>query len=812
MAEIRQNAEVFGKLTVEGGGASTPLEVKGSSDSGVTSYTQFKLTDQNTGNLLELFNQAGTSEFTVSTLGTTIGGSYVLPHVAPDIGQVLTRATGAGAGVVSWEDNVADAGTIGGEGVDINALTANNILQYNGTNWVNVAPVVPATPNLSQVVTAGSSTDDAITVGGITVDEVTYDGADGTEGQVLTTDGNGTLTFEDASIDLVAVDVHNDSGSTIARGFPVYISGTHASGKPTIALADNNANGTMPCIGLVQASISNNSDGTVIVSGMQRNLDTSSFSAGDALYIDSTAGVLTATRPSAATSQVQKVGIVTRSHVSVGEILVMGAGRVNDIPNDVEFNDLSGVDTTGIADGDGIRYNGTSYVAGKWGVGAEDQTIEPNQTTTTTTSRAVKLDTAVAAGQIFSVTTLDLTDGDDNRLERCQVTTVDVGAGPSTSVLQEKYGSFYIKRDASETVDPKLFFNYQYASGGNTAAFGINAAPSNTYCLNLPSTTTGVSAGDVISVKSGSTAAEVELELSTPTLDSVTDGGATTTNSITTGTQVVNGSNALVPGVQFNYTGAAADNVPGLALSADNANIEESLPLISWSGPDSASNTTVYGGITCVPTDKTNGSEDSYFAMGSMKAGTFVKGFKVAGDVVSIGNAFTSTDYELPSDRGTDGYVLTTDGVGGTSWAAGGGSSSTIQYCSTMGTFDTSGSNADDYIPFAYHIESTSASAVVNSVMMCPYDTVLKRISFRFEANPGAMVMKVYKLASGAGAVTLLDTISFTPSTTAGAISNADFTSASTVNAGEGILIKLDYTNTPQEVHWTLAYTIDTSS
>jgi len=356
MADIRQNTDVTGKLTIEGGGASTPFEVQGSSDSGVSSYTQFKLTDQNTGVLLELFNQAGTSEFSVSTSGTTIGGSYVLPHDAPGINQILTRATGAGVGVLSWEDNVADAGTIGGEPVSISTLGANNLLQYNGSAWVNVTPVTPATPNLSQVVTAGSSTDDAITVGGITVDEVTYDGADGTAGQVLTTDGSGTLSFEDAAIDLVAIDVHNDSGATIARGLPVYVSGTHASGKPTIALADNDASGTMPCIGLVQASISNNTDGTVIVSGMQRNLNTSSFSAGDALYVGTTAGTLTATRPIAVTSQVQKVGIVTRSHASTGEILVMGAGRVNDIPNDVEINDISDIDTAGFGDGDVLVY------------------------------------------------------------------------------------------------------------------------------------------------------------------------------------------------------------------------------------------------------------------------------------------------------------------------------------------------------------------------------------------------------------------------------------------------------------------------
>lgn len=163
MADIRQNAEVLGKLTVEGGGASTTLEVNGSSDSGVSSYTQFKLTDQNTGTLLELFNQAGTSEFKVSTTGTQIGGVYTLPHTAPSENQILTRATGASAGVLSWQNNVADADSIGGYPVDLTAnggLDASDVLFYstaNGGEWQPGAIVVP-TPNFNSVLTAGSTT------------------------------------------------------------------------------------------------------------------------------------------------------------------------------------------------------------------------------------------------------------------------------------------------------------------------------------------------------------------------------------------------------------------------------------------------------------------------------------------------------------------------------------------------------------------------------------------------------------------------------------------------------------------------------
>ncbi len=145
-----------------------------------------------------------------------------------------------------------------------------------------------------------------------------------------------TLTPVTAEDDDVLVEVHNQSGSDIVKGKPVYVSGTHSSGKPIVELADNNGSGTYPAIGLVHETITNGADGKVIISGLLTNIATSTLgSAGDALYIDSTAGGLTTTRPTAATEKVQKVGLITRSHASNGSIIIIGAGRTNDINNEL---------------------------------------------------------------------------------------------------------------------------------------------------------------------------------------------------------------------------------------------------------------------------------------------------------------------------------------------------------------------------------------------------------------------------------------------------------------------------------------------
>lgn len=137
------------------------------------------------------------------------------------------------------------------------------------------------------------------------------------------------------------VDVHNVSGTTFTKGSPVYVTETHSSGKPTVALADSDGAGTHPAIGLLAHDLSAGGEGHVILSGLVRNVDTSGFSAGDGLYLSSTAGALTSTRPSSSSDKVQKVGLVARSHATSGSIIVIGAGRTNDVPN--ELTTLTGV-------------------------------------------------------------------------------------------------------------------------------------------------------------------------------------------------------------------------------------------------------------------------------------------------------------------------------------------------------------------------------------------------------------------------------------------------------------------------------------
>jgi hypothetical protein len=72
--------------------------------------------------------------------------------------------------------------------------------------------------------------------------------------------------LSNVGVPFISLEVRNTTGSTIAKGTPVYISGY--STKPLIAKCDSDDLTTFPVVGITQAAISNNTDGVIIVSGV----------------------------------------------------------------------------------------------------------------------------------------------------------------------------------------------------------------------------------------------------------------------------------------------------------------------------------------------------------------------------------------------------------------------------------------------------------------------------------------------------------------------------------------------------------------
>ena len=120
----------------------------------------------------------------------------------------------------------------------------------------------------------------------------------------------------------------NNTGATITKGSPVYVFG-HTT-ETQVADADNSSASTMPAFGIAKDDIANGATGVIVLAGEITGINTSSFTIGDELFVG-TGGTLTATRPTG-TALVQKIAKVTKAAAS-GEILVIGAGRTNDVPN-----------------------------------------------------------------------------------------------------------------------------------------------------------------------------------------------------------------------------------------------------------------------------------------------------------------------------------------------------------------------------------------------------------------------------------------------------------------------------------------------
>ena len=153
------------------------------------------------------------------------------------------------------------------------------------------------------------------------------------------------------------VKVINNTGSSIANGSPVYITGT-SSGQtyPNIALAKADVAATSAVIGLTNGAIANGAVGYVTSQGGIDNVNTGSFTAGQVLYLSPySAGQLMNTIPP--TGITVQVGVVSYVNSSTGKIYVKQT-----TPLAVPASIITG--TLGVANGGTGVQTITGYVKG----------------------------------------------------------------------------------------------------------------------------------------------------------------------------------------------------------------------------------------------------------------------------------------------------------------------------------------------------------------------------------------------------------------------------------------------------------------
>ena len=143
----------------------------------------------------------------------------------------------------------------------------------------------------------------------------------------LTVSGLSTLNHIHGSIaGNLYVHVKNTSGVTIAKGAPVYATGSvGVSGEIEVAAADFTNSAKMPAIGITDSQLIANAEGNAVVVGEITGLATNTYTINQELFVGTSA--LTGTLPT--TGEVQSVAIVSRVHASTGIIVVNAQARLN---------------------------------------------------------------------------------------------------------------------------------------------------------------------------------------------------------------------------------------------------------------------------------------------------------------------------------------------------------------------------------------------------------------------------------------------------------------------------------------------------
>ena len=190
------------------------------------------------------------------------------------------------------------------------------------------------------------------------------DPATGTSGEIYFNTTSNVLRFHNGTAwtDFFATQVKhlvkNDSGTTLTKGTVVYTSGANGTNilvKKAQATSDQLSAQTL---GFLETTLTANQSGYVITNGLITGIDTSSASAGAAVWLSpTTAGGVVyglANKPQAPNHLVY-LGVVTRSNVNNGEIFVH-------ISNGWEIDELHNVNITNPQNNDVLTYNAGSGI------------------------------------------------------------------------------------------------------------------------------------------------------------------------------------------------------------------------------------------------------------------------------------------------------------------------------------------------------------------------------------------------------------------------------------------------------------------
>lgn len=303
------------------------------------------------------------------------------------------------------------------------------------------------------------------------------------DGQLYNSSNYKTLVFDNTDPDgtliigrQTFIEVRNETGSSISKGAPVYVTNHQEvfPYPPTVALAQANTAATSRCIGLAAHNIENNTNGYVVIEGMLHTFPTVGFNHGDYLYVSpSVAGGLTNTRPASPNFAVP-VAIVAAVDISHGSLTIL---RTEFTLGFGTANQVRGMNAAGT----GEEYKTLQGTAGRLDVTHGVGTVTFDVSNTVLNTKTDKA-TLTAKGSIYAATSpgvpADLPVGTNNQylmansatatgLQWDTITPSDIGAVPTTRLINTING---LQGGGDLTADRT--FSPVYGSTANTVAQG----------------------------------------------------------------------------------------------------------------------------------------------------------------------------------------------------------------------------------------------------------------------------------------------------------------------------------------------------
>jgi hypothetical protein len=229
---------------------------------------------------------------------------------------VTNGITGSLHGTASWAQN---------------AITSSYTLNAVSASFASTASYVLNAVSSSYAATA-SSADTFLIRTNLTASGLKYPTVDGLVNQSIITDGAGNLLFGNPYSSNTIVYGKNLSGGTIAKGTPLYFTGSGTSGNLVgVYPADASNPARMPAAGVAGEQLLDEAEGVILLDGFISGVNTSAFSSGDPVYV-AVGGGYTNIKPTGSTILIQALGYVEKSAIN-GSGVIQGSGRANDVPN-----------------------------------------------------------------------------------------------------------------------------------------------------------------------------------------------------------------------------------------------------------------------------------------------------------------------------------------------------------------------------------------------------------------------------------------------------------------------------------------------